>query len=84
LFYKYSKTESSHSTRKPEAGERSKYLGKKVVAQGTSLVLEQWHLDIVARFRHDVRVAPGWDEGVVAKRLFAIIVGEERRARGEI
>ncbi|KAM3070984.1 hypothetical protein ACMFMG_009891 [Clarireedia jacksonii] len=41
--------------------------------------LEQWHLEAVDEFRGEV---PGWDENVVAKRVFALIVGEERRRKG--
>lgn len=41
--------------------------------------LEQWHLEAVDEFRGEV---PGWDEAVVAKRVFALLVGEERRKRG--
>ncbi|KAA8575724.1 hypothetical protein EYC84_004834 [Monilinia fructicola] len=43
--------------------------------------LEQWHLEAVDEFRGEV---PGWDEAVVAKRVFALLVGEERRRRGII
>ncbi|CAD6445445.1 bc088733-30b5-4934-a8e1-1ad1e7318aaf [Sclerotinia trifoliorum] len=43
--------------------------------------LEQWHLEAVDEFRGEV---PGWDEAVVAKRVFALLVGEERRKRGII
>jgi len=64
-----------------ENGQSSQYLGKKISAQGTSLVLEAWHLEIVALFRDEVE---GWDEGLVAKRLFAIIVGEQRRKAGKV
>jgi hypothetical protein len=60
--------------------EPSKYLGKTIQAQGKKLTLEQWHLDIVQEFRENV---PGWDEGVIAKRLFAIIVGEDLRKQSK-
>jgi len=62
------------------AVEPSKYLGKTIQARGVKLTLEQWHLDIVREFREEV---PGWDEGVIAKRLFAIIVGEDLRRQGK-
>jgi serine/arginine repetitive matrix protein 2 len=62
------------------AVEPSKYLGKMIQARGVKLTLEQWHLDIVREFREEV---PGWDEGVIAKRLFAIIVGEDLRRQGK-
>lgn len=59
----------------------SKYLGKKVRSQGESMVLEQWQLDCVDAFK---AVVGGWDEGVLAKRLFALIMGEEKRQRRSI
>lgn len=51
-------------------------LGKEVAAQGARLVLEPWHLEVVDAFRHEVGA---WDERALAKRLFALVVGEERR-----
>lgn len=57
----------------------SKLLGKKVRAQGEKLRLEQWHLEVVDEFRGKVA---GWEEGVVARRVFALLVGEERRGLG--
>ncbi|CAG9938997.1 unnamed protein product [Clonostachys rosea f. rosea IK726] len=53
-----------------------KYLGKKVKSQGEAMVLERWHLDCVDAFR---AVVGGWDEGDLAKRLFSLILAEERR-----
>jgi serine/arginine repetitive matrix protein 2 len=57
----------------------SKLLGKKVSSQGESMRFEQWHLEAVDEFRGCI---PGWEEKVVAMRVFALIVGEERRALG--
>lgn len=55
-------------------------LGKKAVtAQGESMVLEAWHLEVVEAFRAEVG---GWDGAVLAKRLFSLLVGEERRRLG--
>ncbi|TLD34064.1 hypothetical protein PspLS_00868 [Pyricularia sp. CBS 133598] len=59
-------------------------LGKLVSAQGESMALEQWHLDVVDAFRSDLcggddTLFCAWDEHVLAKRLFALLVGEERR-----
>jgi serine/arginine repetitive matrix protein 2 len=54
-------------------------LGKKVEAQGETIRLEEWHLDICACFMDEVE---GWEESVVARRLFAIIIGEKRRKAG--
>lgn len=59
----------------------SKLLGKNVSAQGEKMKLEQWHLEVVDEFRGQV---PGWEEKVVAMRVFACIVGERRRAEGLI
>jgi hypothetical protein len=56
-------------------------LGKNVMAQGETMALEQWHLDVVDAFRAEVG---GWEEAVLAKRLFALLVGEGRRSRGEV
>jgi hypothetical protein len=57
----------------------SKLLGKRVSSQGESMRFEQWHLEAVDEFRG---VVPGWEEKVVAMRVFACLVGEERRALG--
>lgn len=56
-----------------------KYLGKTVKSQGEAMKLQRWHLDCVDAFKAEVG---GWDEGVLAKRLFALILGEQRRAAG--
>lgn len=58
-----------------------RYLGKTVKSQGEAMRLERWHLDCVDAFKAEVG---GWDEGVLAKRLFALILGEERRRRGMV
>lgn len=55
-----------------------KYLGKTVKSQGAAMELERWHLDCVDAFIAEVG---GWDEGVLAKRLFALLLGEERRSQ---
>jgi len=57
----------------------SKLLGKNVSSQGEKMRFEQWHLEAVDEFRGYV---PGWEEKVIAMRVFALIVGEERRALG--
>ncbi|KAI0832975.1 hypothetical protein F5Y06DRAFT_186516 [Hypoxylon sp. FL0890] len=54
-------------------------LGKEVAAQGASIILEPWHLEVVEAFKKEVG---GWDERALAKRVFALIVGEERRRKG--
>lgn len=51
-------------------------LGKTVSAQGKTLRLEQWHLDVIHAFRDDVG---GWDEVALARRLVALFICEERR-----
>jgi serine/arginine repetitive matrix protein 2 len=55
-------------------------LGKQVVSQGEHMTLEQWHLDVVDAFRAEVPSV--WGPEVIAKRLFALLVGEERRRLG--
>lgn len=59
----------------------SRLLGKKVSSQGEEMFFEQWHLEVVDEFRG---VVPGWEEKVIAMRVFAIIVGAERRRLGLI
>jgi hypothetical protein len=56
-----------------------KFLGKTVKSHGEAMRLEQWHLDCVDAFRAEVG---GWDEGLLVKRVFALLLGEERRRRG--
>ncbi|KAI1376030.1 hypothetical protein F4677DRAFT_420063 [Hypoxylon crocopeplum] len=57
--------------------------GKEVAAHGAAerVLLEPWHLDVVDAFRRDVG---GWDEHSLARRLFALLVGEERRRAAKI
>ncbi|KAI0124464.1 hypothetical protein F4776DRAFT_202318 [Hypoxylon sp. NC0597] len=59
----------------------STLLGKEVAAQGESIILDPWHLEVVEAFKKEVG---GWDEHDLAKRLFALIIGEERRRKGLI
>ncbi|KAI0455173.1 hypothetical protein F5B21DRAFT_473125 [Xylaria acuta] len=54
----------------------SALLGKEVVAQDARLLLEPWHLDVAEAFKLEVG---GWDERVLAKRVFALVIGEEKR-----
>lgn len=69
---------------------RPKLLGKQVVAQGETMTLEQWHLDVVDAFAAEVGGGHGghagsaWDERTLAKRVFALLVGEERRRNGVV
>ncbi|KAI0799920.1 hypothetical protein GGR55DRAFT_668302 [Xylaria sp. FL0064] len=51
-------------------------LGKEIVAQDARLILEPWHLEVVEAFKLEVG---GWDERVLAKRVFALVIGEEKR-----
>ncbi|KAL6832405.1 hypothetical protein V8C40DRAFT_234905 [Trichoderma camerunense] len=55
-----------------------RYLGKVVTSMGESLVLQKWHLECVDAFKSQIG---GWDEGELAKRLFALILGEAQRRR---
>lgn len=55
-----------------------KYLGKTVKSQGEAMRLERWHLDCVDAFKAEVG---GWDEEILAKRVFALLLGELRRTR---
>ncbi|KAL7805867.1 hypothetical protein V8C26DRAFT_417339 [Trichoderma gracile] len=58
-----------------------RYLGKVVTSMGESLVLEKWHLECVDAFKSQIK---GWDEGELAKRLFALILGEAQRRRASL
>lgn len=60
----------------PRGACTSALLGKAVRAQGEKLVLTEALLDVVACFRDEV---PGWAEDVVVRRLFGLVVDEERR-----
>ncbi|GKT47058.1 uncharacterized protein ColSpa_07239 [Colletotrichum spaethianum] len=55
-------------------------LGRSVNSHGTSLIMEQWHLDVVDAFKAEVG---GWEEEVLAKRVFSLIVGEQLRKEGK-
>lgn len=59
----------------------SRLLGKKVSSQGEEMFFEQWHLEVVDEFRG---IVPGWEEKTIAMRVFALIVGAERRRLGLI
>ncbi|OTA06844.1 hypothetical protein A9Z42_0076300 [Trichoderma parareesei] len=67
------------SERYPPVSQR--YLGKVVTSMGESLVLEKWHLECVDAFKSQIK---GWDEGELAKRLFALILGEAQRRRASL
>lgn len=51
-------------------------LGRVAVAGGESMEIEKWHIDVVDAFRAEVG---GWDKSTLAKRVFALLVGERRR-----
>jgi serine/arginine repetitive matrix protein 2 len=55
-----------------------KYLGKTVKGNGEAIVLERWHLECVDAFND---IVGGWNEGVLAKRVFSLIMAAERRRR---
>lgn len=68
---------------------RHRLLGKEVTSQGESMILEAWHLDVVDAFKAEIvdgggrgSGRAGWDETDLAKRVFALLVGEERRRLG--
>lgn len=67
-----------------KAFENHRLRGKEVAAQGASIILEPWHLEIVEAFRADLsgggEYESVWDDAIIAKRLFALLVGEERRS----
>ncbi|RYP46635.1 hypothetical protein DL769_011377 [Monosporascus sp. CRB-8-3] len=62
--------------------ESHRLRGKEVAAQGARLLLEPWHLEVVEAFRRELGGdACGWDDASLAKRLFALLVAEDRRMR---
>ncbi|KAI5863510.1 hypothetical protein GGS23DRAFT_567384 [Durotheca rogersii] len=59
-------------------------LGKEVAARGARMVLAPWHLEVVHAFRvAEEKRGDGdgcpWEARDLAKRVFALIIGEERR-----
>lgn len=58
-----------------------KYLGKTITSMSESMVLEKWHLECIDAFKSQIG---GWDEGELAKRLFALILGEAKRRRSSM
>ncbi|KAI1388929.1 uncharacterized protein F4822DRAFT_262472 [Hypoxylon trugodes] len=58
-------------------------LGKEVSTPShpESLILDRGHLDIIDAFKLEVG---GWEEHDLARRLFALMVGEERRRLGKV
>ncbi|KAK3371374.1 hypothetical protein B0T24DRAFT_706337 [Lasiosphaeria ovina] len=79
---------SAAARARQRAATARRLLGKRVTAQGESVALEQWHLDVVAAFAAEVGTnganGSGWDETALAKRLFALLVGEQRRRDGKV
>jgi serine/arginine repetitive matrix protein 2 len=71
---------NNQSRRRNSTRVISKLLGRTVRAEGESMVLQQWHLEVVDEFRG---VVAGWEEKVVAMRVFALVKGEEKRARAQ-
>jgi serine/arginine repetitive matrix protein 2 len=61
--------------------QSDRLLGKKVTSRGETMVLEQWHLDVIDAFKAEVG---GWAEELLAKRAFALLVCEEARQEGRI
>ncbi|KAH6847905.1 hypothetical protein B0I37DRAFT_153888 [Chaetomium sp. MPI-CAGE-AT-0009] len=57
-------------------------LGKQVVAQGERMEIQAWHLDVVEGFLGELGGDVGWGGTQIAKRVFALLVGEERRRLG--
>ncbi|KAK3387040.1 hypothetical protein B0H63DRAFT_146998 [Podospora didyma] len=80
---KFQLQHASAAYKQRRAETSRKLLGKIASAEGepTTLTLEQWHVDIVTAFQVAV---PGcvWDEKSLALRVFALLVGEERRRTG--
>lgn len=74
-------SDDEEQTRSRSASYHSTILGKQVSGQGESMLIEAWHLEVIRAFAQEIGPSP-WDEMVLAKRLFALIIGEERRRHG--
>jgi serine/arginine repetitive matrix protein 2 len=57
---------------------QSEFVGKTIYSRGEELTLKAWHMEVVRLFREEVE---GWEEGVVAKRVFALVIGERVKER---
>ncbi|KAI1631000.1 hypothetical protein F4809DRAFT_646851 [Biscogniauxia mediterranea] len=76
----------------PDPEKRSALVGREVVARDARMAIEGWHMDVVDAFKLELELESGdedgercaWDERSLAKRLFALIVGEERRRDGRV
>lgn len=58
-----------------------RFLGKTVRTRDEGMLLERWHLDCVDAFKAEVG---GWDEADLIRRLFSLIMGEEKRSHGVV
>jgi hypothetical protein len=85
---------ASSSTSSP-SGSLRQLLGKQVTAQGERMEIQAWHLDVVEGFLGELGGNNGdghgyggsggpavWGGTQIAKRVFALLVGEERRRLG--
>ncbi|KAK9778718.1 hypothetical protein SCAR479_04341 [Seiridium cardinale] len=68
--------------------------GLEVATHDAKMVLEDWHMEVVEAFRSELFTDPRllaekdagvkeWDARALSKRLFALMVGEERRRSGK-
>jgi hypothetical protein len=48
------------------------------------MALQEWHLDVVEAFLSETGGEGSWDGTQIAKRVFALLVGEERRRLGMV
>jgi hypothetical protein len=84
-------TASFSSSRSNAPSQSCRHLfGKIVTAQGESMPLQEWHLDVVEAFLAEISRGGDagrrqvWDGTQIAKRVFALLVGEERRRLGMV
>ncbi|KAK3986232.1 hypothetical protein QBC44DRAFT_273469 [Cladorrhinum sp. PSN332] len=68
-----------------------KVIGKVNNPDQEHIVLEQWHVDIIHAFKKEMESPESqaheverWDELDLARRLFAVILGEQRRREGKV
>ncbi|KAK5661037.1 hypothetical protein OQA88_12416 [Cercophora sp. LCS_1] len=64
---------------KRQNAEAKMMLGRVVSGPEGRIVLEQWHLDVIEAFRAEVG---GWNDADISRRVFSLIMGEEKRRRG--
>lgn len=79
LAHPISKARNRHRHQADTPKRPKQLLGKQVVAQGETMLIEQWHLDVIDVFSAELGEECEWDGKYLMRRVFALLVGEERR-----